>query len=129
METLKLEIVTPLGSIFNDDVKMVTVPGKEGEFGILPAHASLITLLSAGVIEYTQTDDKKGLIAINWGHVKIEESGVTILADGAVAISGTNGDVKKRLEEANKLIESISDNASAIAGAKSKLESAAKGLL
>ena len=129
METLKLEIVTPHGSIFNDDVKMVTVPGKEGEFGILPAHASLITLLGAGVIEYIKADDKKGLIAINWGHVKIEESGVTILADGAVAISGTNGDVKKRLEEANNLIASISDSDIAIAAAKSKLESAAKGLL
>jgi len=129
METLKLEIVTPQGAIFNDDVKMVTVPGKEGEFGILPAHASLISLLSAGVIEYIKTDDKKGLIAINWGHVKIEESGVTILADGAVAISGTNGDVKKRLEEANALIASISDSDVAIAAAKSKLESAAKGLL
>jgi len=129
METLKLEIVTPQGGIFNDDVKMVTVPGKEGEFGILPAHASLISLLSAGVIEYIKTDDKKGLIAINWGHVKIEESGVTILADGAVAISGTNGDVKKRLEEANALIASISDSDVAIAAAKSKLESAAKGLL
>lgn len=129
METLKLEIVTPQGGIFNDDVKMVTVPGKEGEFGILPAHAPLISLLSAGVIEYIKTDDKKGLIAINWGHVKIEESGVTILADGAVAISGTNGDVKKRLEEANALIASISDSDVAIAAAKSKLESAAKGLL
>jgi len=44
METLKLEIVTPTGVLFDDEVKMVTVPGKEGEFGILPHHASLISI-------------------------------------------------------------------------------------
>ena len=129
METMRLEIVTPQGALFDDQVKMVTVPGKEGEFGILPHHASLITLLQSGVIEYEKTDGSKGLVAINWGHVKIEESGVTILADGAVAISGTDGELKAKIEEANELIASIGDNDMAIATAKSRLESAAKGLL
>ncbi len=129
METMKLEIVTPTGVLFDDEVKMVTVPGKEGEFGILPHHASLISLLKAGVIEYEQKDGKKGVIAINWGHIKIEESGVTILADGAVAISGTNDELKAKIEEANKLLESISENEAAIMTAKSRLESAAKGLV
>jgi len=129
METLKLEIVTPTGVLFDDEVKMVTVPGKEGEFGILPHHASLISLLKAGVIEYEMKDGKKGVVAINWGHVKIEESGVTILADGAVAISGTNDELKAKIDEANKLLESISENDAAIMTAKSRLESAAKGLM
>ena len=129
METMKLEIVTPQGLLFSDQVKMVTVPGKEGEFGILPRHASLVTLLTAGVIEFEKPDGKKSLVAINWGHIKIEESGVTILADSAVALSGTDGELKKKIEEANKLLESISENNMAIAAAKSKLESAAKGLL
>ena len=128
METLKLEIVTPTGVLFDDEVKMVTVPGKEGEFGILPHHASLISLLKAGVIEYEDTSGKKGVVAINWGHVKIEESGVTILADGAVALSGTNSELKAKIDEANKLIESISENDAAIMTAKSRLETAAQGL-
>ncbi len=129
METLRLEIVTPTGILFDDEVKMVTVPGKEGEFGILPHHASLISLLKAGVIEYEQKDGTKGVVAINWGHIKIEESGVTILADGAVAISGTNSELKAKIDEANKLIESIGENDAAIMTAKSRLESAAKGLM
>jgi len=129
METMRLEIVTPQGALFDDQVKMVTVPGKEGEFGILPHHASLITLLQAGVIEYEKADGTKGMVAINWGHIKIEESGVTILADGAVALDGTDGELKAKIEEANELIASIGDNDMAIATAKSKLESAAKGLL
>jgi len=128
METLKLEIVTPTGVLFDDEVKMVTVPGKEGEFGILPHHSSLISLLKAGVIEYEDKAGKKGVVAINWGHVKIEESGVTILADGAVALSGTNSELKAKIDEANKLIESISENDAAIMTAKSRLETAAQGL-
>ncbi len=128
METLRLEIVTPTGVLFDDEVKMVTVPGKEGEFGILPHHASLISLLKEGVIEYEDKSGKKGVVAINWGHVKIEESGVTILADGAVALSGTDGELKAKIEEANKLLESISENDAAIMTAKSRLESAAQGL-
>ncbi len=129
METMKLEIVTPQGLLFSDNVKMVTVPGKEGEFGILPHHASLVTLLTAGVIEFEKEDGKKNLIAINWGHIKIEESGVTILADKAVAITGTDGELKRKIEEANKLLESISENNMAIAAATSKLENAAKGVI
>jgi len=129
METMRLEIVTPQGALFDDQVKMVTVPGKEGEFGILPHHASLITLLQAGVVEYEKAEGTKGLVAINWGHVKIEESGVTILADGAVAIDGTDGSLKEKIEEANELIASIGENDVAIAAAKSRLESAAKGLM
>lgn len=129
METMKLEIVTPTGILFDGEVKMVTVPGKEGEFGILPHHASLISLLKEGVIEYEEKDGTKGVVAINWGHIKIEESGVTILADGAVAISGTNSDLKAKIDEANKLLESISENEAAIMTAKSRLETAAKGLM
>ena len=129
METMRLEIVTPQGILFDDDVKMVTVPGKEGEFGVLPRHASLITLLKAGVIEIEKKDGSKGLIAINWGDIKIEENSVTILVDGAVAIEGTDGELRKKIEEANKLIESIGDSDMAIAAAKSKLETAAKGIM
>ncbi len=128
METLRLEIVTPTGVLFDDEVKMVTVPGKEGEFGILPHHASLISLLKEGVIEYEDKSGKKGVVAINWGHVKIEESGVTLFADGAVALRGTDGELKAKIEEANKLLESISENDAAIMTAKSRLESAAQGL-
>ena len=50
MNTIRLSIVAPNGEIFNDDVKTVTLPGKEGEFGVLPGHASLVSSLTVGVI-------------------------------------------------------------------------------
>ena len=44
MDTMKLSIVTPNGEIFNDDIKSVSLPGKEGEFGVLPNHSSFFDI-------------------------------------------------------------------------------------
>jgi len=130
METIRLEIVTPHGGIFDKDVKSVTLPGKEGEFGVLPGHASLVSLLKAGVIDIEMPDGKHEMVAINWGHVKVEEKKVTILADGAVAIQGkSESEIAASLDEAKKLLESVSDSDIAIATATAKIETAAKGLL
>ena len=127
MNTLKLEIVTPTGQIFANNVKSVTLPGKEGEFGVLPNHASLVTLLQAGVIDIELNDGNHDVVAINWGHVKVDENSVTVLADGAVSIGGVNeSEVAKSLEAAKKLLESISNSDIAIAIATSKIDSIAK---
>ncbi len=127
MATMKCEIITPNGTIFSGDIAGVTLPGSEGEFGVLPHHASLVTLLTSGVIEIEKEDKSKELVAVNWGHVKVDEGKVTILAEGAVAISGSDSQIAAALEEAKELVASMSDSAVAIAAATAKLESAAKG--
>ncbi len=127
MATMKCEIITPNGTIFSGDIASVTLPGSEGEFGVLPHHASLVALLSSGVIEIETEDKSKELVAVNWGHVKVDEGKVTILAEGAVSISGSDSQIATALEEAKELVASMSDSAVAIATATAKLESAAKG--
>ncbi len=127
MDLLKLEIVTPEGQIFSNDIKDVTLPGSEGEFGVYPGHASLVSLLQAGVIDIELVDGEHEVVAINWGHAKIDENSVTVLADGAVAIGGNNeGEIAQSLESAKKLIASISDSDVAIATATAKIESIAR---
>lgn len=71
MDTIKLSIVTPTGSIFNGDVKTVTLPGKEGEFGVLPGHSSLVSTLSVGVIVI----EKISFEAVPFEHCVKSESG------------------------------------------------------
>jgi len=128
MDILKLEIVTPEGQIFADNVKDVTLPGSEGEFGVYPGHASLVSLLQAGVIDIELEDGKHEVVAINWGHAKVDENSVTVLADGAVAIGGNSESaIASSLEKAKKLIESMSDSDVAIATARAKIESIARG--
>lgn len=127
MDTLKLEIVTPIGQIFANAVKSVTLPGSEGEFGVLPNHASLVTLLQAGVIDIELKDGNHDVVAINWGHVKVDENSVTVLADGAISIGGSSeSEIAKSLEDAKELIKSMSDSDIAIAIATSKIDSIVK---
>jgi len=127
MDTLKLEIVTPIGQIFANNVKSVTLPGSEGEFGVLPNHASLVTLLQAGVIDIELKDGNHDIVAINWGHVKVDENSVTVLADGAISIGGSSeSEIAKSLEDAKELIKSMSDSDIAIAIATSKIDSIVK---
>ena len=123
MDKLHLEIVTPQGQIFNDDVSSVVLPGSEGEFGVLPNHASLISLLKAGIIDIEHKNRKHDVVAINWGYAKIDEGKVVILADGAVYVSGNSeSELANSLEAARNLIESMSSDTNAFAATISKME-------
>ncbi|MBN2782323.1 MAG: F0F1 ATP synthase subunit epsilon [Campylobacterales bacterium] len=130
MEKFKLEILTPNGSIFNGDVVSVTLPGEEGEFGVLAHHSSLTTLLEAGVIDIEKGDKSVESILINWGVVQVDEEKVIVLVEGAVAIRGeSESEVANALDEAKELINSIADSNPAIASATARIESAAQRLL
>lgn len=130
MELLKLNIVTPQGSIFSGDVKSVTLPGAEGEFGVLPGHADLLSLLNAGAIEFEKSNGKTELVAVNWGQVKVDAVSVDVLADGAIAIGGdSESEVAMAIANAKTLLEEATDNNVAISSVVSRIESAAKNSL
>jgi len=124
MDTIKLSIVTPNGEIFNSDVKSVTLPGKEGEFGVLANHASLVSALTVGVIEIEKQDATKEAVAINWGHVKVSEDSIDVLVDGAVSLSSSDGsDISEKLELAKELVNSVKDSTVSMAAVESKISS------
>ncbi|MGB3751576.1 MAG: ATP synthase F1 subunit epsilon [Arcobacteraceae bacterium] len=124
MDTIKLSIVTPNGEIFNSDVKSVTLPGKEGEFGVLPNHASLVSSLTVGVIEIEKKDALKEAIAINWGHVKVSEDSIDVLVDGAISLSGDDeSDISAKLALAKELVNSVQDSNVSMAAVESKINS------
>ena len=130
MDTFKLEILTPNGEIFNGDVISVVLPGEEGEFGVLAGHASLTTLLEAGVVDVEKEDKTVEAIVINWGVVQVDEEKVIILVEGATAIRGeSESEIAQALDEAKKLIADVADSSSAIAVVSAKIESAAQKLL
>ena len=130
MNTLKLDIVTPEGRVFSKDVVSVTLPGKEGEFGVLPGHSSLVSLLSCGVIEIEKINGNKDSILINWGYAKVDEHSVDVLVDGAVAIKEKDeSELVKAIDEAKKLVNDISDSSVMIALVEAKIESIAKSSL
>jgi len=130
MDTLKLEILTPNGMIFDGQAVSVTLPGEEGEFGVLAKHSSLSTLLEAGVIDIEKEDKTVESILINWGVVNVDEEKVIVLVEGAVAIRGeSESAIANALEEAKELISSIADSNPAIASVSARIESAAQRLI
>ena len=121
---IKLSIVTPTGEIYCDNVKSVVLPGKDGEFGVMPAHSSLVSSLTVGVIEITNTNNSIDAIAVNWGHVKVNEQSVDVIVDGAVIISSDDSSViVKNIENAKKLVDSVKDDNVSLASVKAKISS------
>ncbi len=130
MDTFKLEILTPNGQIFEGQAVSVTLPGEEGEFGVLAHHASMTTLLTSGVIDIVKEDKKQESVLINWGVAQVDEEKVVVLVEGAVAIRGeSESEISKALEEAKALLHDIADSGVVLASVSAKIESAAKSLL
>jgi F-type H+-transporting ATPase subunit epsilon len=80
MATLKLEVITAERQVFADDVNIVVAPGIEGELGILPHHAPLMTILKPGEL-LIRKDGNETYMAISGGFLEIRPDKVIILAD------------------------------------------------
>ena len=80
---LHLEIVTPEQKIYSDDVDSVTIPGVEGELGVLPQHVPLMTQLLPGELRVLKGGEELRL-AVGEGFVEIGADKVAVLTDMAV---------------------------------------------
>jgi len=82
--TLRLEIITPVATVFSEDVEMVTLPAVEGEIGILPQHVPLMTQMVPGEMVVRQNGQDR-FLAVGEGLVEITGDHVAILTDLAIA--------------------------------------------
>lgn len=79
---LKLEVVTPHGSVLSDEVEEVSAQGSEGDFGVFPGHVPFITTLKVGMLSYRNGNDTK-YIFVNSGYAEVSPDKVIVLADSA----------------------------------------------
>ncbi len=77
--TLRLEIVSPEGRVFTDEVDMVVVPGVDGELGILPHHTPLVTALGTGELRIRRAGTSQFML-ISGGFVEVRPDKVVIMA-------------------------------------------------
>ncbi len=82
MSSLKLDIVTAERVVFSEDVAEVIAPGAEGQLGILPHHAPLMTTLQAGELRVKRGGEETSL-AISGGFLEVRPDRVIVLADTA----------------------------------------------
>ena len=77
---LRLDIITPERNVLSETVDSVTVPGANGELGILPGHTPLISQLQTGVLTYTQGGTVARLL-VSGGFVEVNADRVSVLAE------------------------------------------------
>ncbi len=100
-ETMKLEIVTPEGKAYSDEVEMVTLTGVQGEMGILPQHVRLMTKIVPGEI-VVRREGRELFIAVGGGLVEVTPTRVSVLTDMAVAADRID---EAKAEEARRRAE------------------------
>jgi len=109
-DILKLEIVTPQGTVFSEDVHMVTLPAIEGQMGVYPQHMRLITEIEPGEIIVTK-DGQERYLAVGEGLVEVAPRSVSVVTD--MAIPSEKIDEAKveeaRARAAARLSEKLSD--------------------
>lgn len=82
MSPIRLDIVTAEQLVFSDDVDVIVAPGIEGELGILPYHAPLMTILRAGELR-ARRGKEEFLLAISGGFLEVRSDRVIALVDAA----------------------------------------------
>lgn len=83
-ETIQVDIVSAEGQIFSGPARMVFAPASQGELGILPRHAPLLTLLKPGEVRVQQPDGAEQVFYVGGGAMEIQPGQITILADTAL---------------------------------------------
>jgi F-type H+-transporting ATPase subunit epsilon len=81
--TIHIDIVSAEGQIFSGEASMVFVPGSQGELGIAPRHAPLLTTLAAGEVRVQTEGQEEQSFYVGGGALEIQPHLVTVLADTA----------------------------------------------
>jgi F-type H+-transporting ATPase subunit epsilon len=86
--TLQFELVSPEKKLASAQVAMVVVPGTEGDFGVLPGHAPMMSTIRPGVIEIYASEGTtpSARYQIEGGFAEVTPEGLTILAEQVVLI-------------------------------------------
>jgi len=85
-ERVEFELVSPERLLLSEPVEMVVVPGTEGDFGVLPGHAPMISTLRPGVISIYQGGTARTRIFVAGGFAEVTPERCTVLAESAVPL-------------------------------------------
>ncbi|MBT3990492.1 MAG: ATP synthase F1 subunit epsilon [Rhodospirillaceae bacterium] len=110
------ELVTPSTLAISEDVDMVVVPGADGDFGVLPGHAPILTTVRPGVINmYTNGAITKSLF-VEGGFAEANPERCTVLAEGATDVAElSSSDAEARLAAAREAAGSADEDGRAAA--------------
>jgi F-type H+-transporting ATPase subunit epsilon len=124
--TLQFDLVSPERLILSEPVEMVIVPGVEGDFGALPEHSNLISLIRPGVITVYKDGRQAERIFVGGGFAEVTATGCTVLAEQAEPVGEIDRALaEKAIADAREDVEDAKDDAQrAIAQAELKVAEA-----
>lgn len=120
-DKLNFALVSPERELFNGDVDHVVVPGAEGEFGVMPNHAPVMSVIKQGALRVIDGGSERRIF-VNGGFADVTPEGLSVLADEAIDLADI---------DAAKLEQDLKDAAEDVRDASSdaKREAAQKALV
>ena len=106
------ELVSPERLLASERVDMVVVPGAEGDFGVLPRHAPLLSVLRPGVVGLYQGNDQTTRIFVAGGFAEVNEEGCIVLAEEALPADQLDPErARRRLSDAEEDLAAVGGDA------------------
>ena len=111
-DTFQFELVAPEKLIYSDDTEFAVVPGAEGDFGVLPGHALLLSTVRPGVIEIHENDKLKDRFFVAGGFAEVTPERCTVLSTESINLSDIDENTaRQRLDTAERNLSDASSDA------------------
>lgn len=121
-DKVQFEIVTPTKLMTSEEADMVVVPGGDGDFGVLPGHAPLLSSVRPGVIDIHDDGAVKTRYFIAGGFAEVDPEKCVVLADEAMPLADVDKEAAQtRLEAAQSALDGVGDDDTARAQAEAEL--------
>lgn len=108
-DKLNFALVSPERELFNGDVDHVVVPGAEGEFGVMPNHAPVMSVVKPGALRVIDGGSERRIF-VNGGFADVTPEGLTVLADEAIDLADL--DAAKLEQDLKDAAEDVRDASS-----------------
>ena len=108
--TVNLDVVSAEESLFSGSIKSLQITGSEGELGIMPGHAPLLTSLKPGMARIVKHNDEEEIIYLSGGMLEVQPNHVTVLAD--VALRADDIDEQAAIEAKERAEQHINSHGS-----------------
>lgn len=109
-EKFQFDVVTPTRLLLSEKADMVVIPGGDGDFGVLPGHAPLLSTVRPGSIAIYERDKVRERVFVEGGFAEVTETRCTVLAQMAIPVAEISEDeALKRFDKARAALEAAED--------------------
>ncbi len=109
-DKVRYEVVVPSEILLSEEADMVVIPGGEGDFGVLPGHAPLLSTLRPGVLEVYDGNAVTRRLFVAGGLAEVTPDGCTVLAEEAIPVEEIDREeARQRAEEARQAYEAAQE--------------------